>query len=939
MGDAKFLIGIDLGTSNCAMAFVEPARGPDAPVADCPIPELHRLGEVARRPLLPSCIYLTGEHELPPEATRLPWDPAPQYVVGEFARWQGARVPGRLVVSAKSWLCHPDVDRSAPILPWGAPADVEKMSPVEASTRLLRHMIQSWDFAHRDAPLAGQEVIITVPASFDEVARALTGNAARQAGLEKFTLVEEPQAAFYDFTARHRHNLAQVLDGVRLVLVVDVGGGTTDFTLVQVGVSPEGPVLRRVAVGDHLMLGGDNMDAALGRKAEERMLSGGRKLSPTQWTQLVQASRLAKEALLSAQGPEQFHLSVVGEGSSLVGSSLSAQLSRAEVERVILDGFFPRCRPDETRQRGPRVALQELGLPYAQDPAITRQLAAFLRAHAQAGFAALGKPDHSLPHSTRLPHPDAILLNGGVFNSGKLAARLVEVISGWWPDARPIQVLAHDSLELAVARGAAYYGLVRRGLGRRIGGGTAHALYVGLEQKGAEAPMALCVIPRGHEEGETVDLGGRVFHLTMGRPVQFPLFTSTSDRVETFGEIVSVSEDLHALPPIHTFLKGADGETGQVPVHLRATLTEIGTLELWCVSNVSDEQWRLEFELRGAAPLGAETVIESMPPRFAEARAWIEHIFGHRPNPLAPAAEVKGTPPKPVKQLWRSLEQTLGPREEWRVPVLRELWGALFAGAARRRRSADHERVFYQLLGYALRPGFGYPLDEWRCEQTARLFGEGVQFHKEKRVWIEFWVMWRRIAGGLSEARHLEIWNYLKPHLARRRSPRTPKHAARPKGIQPEGLDEMARLAAALEHLPPAEKFELGQWIGARLRDGASAGGPWAWALGRLGARVPLYGSVHKTVAPEKAAEWLGLLLDGQARNVEGALFAVVQLARLSGDRSRDLDEELRVRALAALKAAQAPSSWQRLLTDAVAMETADKARAFGDTLPVGLTT
>ena len=417
-----------------------------------------------------------------------------------------------------------------------------------------------------------------MPASFDEVARALTVRAATQAGLEKFTLVEEPQAAFYDFTARHRHDLAAVLEGVRLVLVVDVGGGTSDFTLVQVGASPEGPVLRRIAVGEHLMLGGDNMDAALGRKAEERMLARGGKLSALQWSQLLQARawprkrcwagedenrrrpprgrrRDRKSGATGRLEADTHNLSVVAEGSRLVGGALSTQLTRAETEQLILEGFFPVCRPEEGPQRGARAALQELGLPYAQDAAITRHLAAFLRTHAKAGFAALGETGDS----SRLPRPDAVLLNGGVFNSPQITARLLEAVSGWWPEAPPIRMLRHDSLELAVARGAAFYGLTRHGLGRRIGGGAAHALYVGLEKAGSEEPLALCVVARGQEEGEMVELGQRVFHLALGRPVQFPLFSTASDRLERAGEVVPVSEELEALPPIHTVLKGGGG--------------------------------------------------------------------------------------------------------------------------------------------------------------------------------------------------------------------------------------------------------------------------------------------------------------------------------------------------------------------------------------------
>ena len=955
---SSHIIGLDLGTTNCAVAYAEPAGGIESPVLDFPIPQLQRPGEVAALPLLPSCLYVPGEHELAPGSTALPWGESPKLVAGEFAQWQGARVPGRLVASAKSWLCHAGVDRSAPILPWGAPAEVNKVSPVEASTLLLAHLAAAWNHAHPDAPLAEQEVVITVPASFDEVARALTVTAAQHAGLGKFTLVEEPQAAFYDFTARHRRDLAETLRDVRLVLVVDVGGGTSDFTLIQVTPTDDGPALRRIAVGDHLMLGGDNMDAALARLVEERLVAGGRKLSATQWTQLVQASRAAKESLLSAQAAERHGIALVAEGSRLFRGTLSSEIQREEAERLVLDGFFPPCAADEVPRRGARVALQELGLPYAQDPAVTRHLAAFLRLHAAAGQAALDEKDFlhmdqdqaggasvlasrdpaGMLASTLappglspslLPRPDAILLNGGVFNSPKIAQRLLEAVSAWWPGAAPIRLLQHDSLELAVARGAAYYGLVRRGLGRRIGGGTAHALYVGLAaDKDDAASRAVCLIPRGQEEAQPMDLSTRPFSLTLGRPVQFPLFSTTSDRVDRPGDVVEVTDDYRALPPIHTLLKGASGQTATVPVHLRAMLTELGTLELWCVSNAADERWRLEFELRGAAARAGATVTESMPARFGEVRAIVERVFGGRAAPDAV---------REAKQLTRTLEKTLGPREDWRVPLLRELWSTLYAGAKRRRRSPEHERAFFQLLGYSLRPGFGYPLDEWRAEETYRLFTESVTHHAEQPVWNEFWVMWRRLAGGLTDAAQGELWAYLKPHLARRVPTEATKGLSKPKGVQPEGLDEMVRTAASLEHLDPIAKVELGGWITARLRSRPTAGGPWAWALGRLGAREPICGSVHRTVPTDQAGAWLALLLETGLHCVDGSAFAATQLARLTGDRTRDLDDDLRARALTALRTADAPERWLRMLTEVVALEAADEAQALGDTLPMGL--
>ena len=925
MPSPAYIIGIDLGTTNCAVAFVDAAQGVNSPVIDFPIPQLQRPGEVAAMSLLPSCLYIPGDHELPPGSTQLPWGESPKLIAGAFARWQGARVPGRLVVSAKSWLCHAGVDRSAPILPWGASAEVAKVSPVEASALLLSHIAAAWNAAHPNAPLAQQEVVITVPASFDEVARALTVSAARQAGLEHFTLVEEPQAAFYDFTAHHRDNLADVLKDVRLVLVVDVGGGTTDFTLIQAGVASDGPALRRIAVGDHLMLGGDNMDAALARHVEVRLLAGGRKLSATQWTQLVQATREVKESLLGDNAPERHGIAVAAEGSRLLGRTLSTEIQRNEAEQLILEGFLPDCAPDETSPRAARTALQELGLPYAQDPAITRHLAAFLRQHAAACFTALNEA----PNENALARPDAILFNGGVFNSPKISQRLIEIVSSWWPDAPQIRLLPHKSLEFAVARGAVCYGLSRRGLARRIGGGSAHALYVGLAaEQETSTPRAICLIPRGQEEGQPVDLKTRPFELMLGRPVQFPLFSTTSNRIDRPGDVVEIDDEFRALPPIHTLFKGTASRTTIVPVHLRAVLTELGTLELWCVSNEGGERWRLEFELRGTTAHTAATVKESMPARFDEVRAVVERVFGNQPLPVAS---------KEVKQLNRTLEKNIGPREGWRLPLLRELWSTLYAGASRRRRSADHERVFFQLAGYSLRPGFGYPLDEWRCEQTFLLFNHSVKFHAEQPVWSEFWVMWRRLAGGLADIQQQELWNYLKPHLARRIPSEPPKDSAKLKGFQPQGLDEMVRVAASLEHLDPAEKVVLGNWITERLKSPETAAGPWAWALGRLGARLPLYGSSHKTVDPEQAGRWLSLLLDAGLRRIDGTAFAATQLARLTGDRTRDLDGEIRARAVVALKSAGASETWLRMLSEVAALETADETRALGDTLPIGL--
>ncbi len=915
---ARFILGIDLGTSNSALAFVDPSAGAQASISDFPLMQTVRPGEVAARALLPSVVYVPFEGEFAPGALDLPWGTSAGHSVGEMARWQGGRVPGRVVTSAKSWLIHTGVDRQAAILPWGAASDVARLSPVSAQAAVLKHIAAAWTQARPDAPAADQHVVLTIPASFDEGARALTLQAARDAGfdLTKLSLLEEPTAAFYDFTARHRETLANALEKIRLVLVVDVGGGTTDFSLVQVAMLPEGPALKRIAVGEHLLVGGDNMDAALARLVETRALGTEKRFTAAQYTQAVQAARAAKETLLGENPPPKVAVTIAGGGSKLIGSTLSAELARADLEATVVNGFFPAVSSTSVAEGNRRAGVVELGLPYAQDPAITRHLVAFLRAHTPASFSALGETQSA----NELPRPDAILLNGGVFNALALQKALVDAASALWPNAPRIRLLEHASLDLAVARGAAYSGLARRALGRKIGGGAPRAFYALVGGEGGR--RGVCLIPRGLEEGETLELS-QTFRLTLGKPVQFQLYSTTSDRLDAPGALVPLEdESFRALPPIHTILSGAKGT--QLDVRLVATLTEVGTLELSCVAN--DQRWRLEFELRGTQYANELTVTEAMPARFSDATLEIDRVFGTKPLPVEP---------KDVKQLYRTLERILGARESWRLPVLRELWTPLFSGVSKRRRSVEHEKVMFQLLGYSLRPGAGYPLDAWRCQQTFGIFKDSVTHHQEAPVWAEFWVLWRRIAGGLNEEAQQQLWAYLRPHLLRRVPLDVPGPKDKVKGIAPQGLDEMVRCAASLERLPVADKVELGQWASSRLKSKDTIGGPWAWALGRLGARVPVSGSSHRVVPAEVAEEWAALLLGDPSifKRHENALFALAQIARRTGDRALDVDDETRKKVQAALP----EGSWKTMVSEVVRLTAADEARTLGDTLPMGL--
>ena len=755
---------------------------------------------------------------------------------------------------------------------------------------------------------------MTVPASFDEGARALTLRAAEQAGLPRLRLLEEPQAAFYDFTRVHRATLREELSGLRLVLVCDIGGGTTDFTLIAVDASREEPSLRRVAVGDHLLLGGDNMDIALARRAEAELRA---KLSAGQWGTLVQACRDAKESLLAPDAPREVSVTVPGQGSRLVGGALTIQLTRDAAREQILEGFFPRVRATDLPERSTRGAgLAELGLPYASDPAITRHAAAFLRRHALTVAEALRA-------SAREPvEIDAVLYNGGALRAELLSERFDEVLRSW--QSRPPRRLRNDDPDLAVARGAATYGLVRRGLGLRIGGGSPRTYYVAVAS--GDRTDALCVVPRGAPEGVEQEVRDRTFALTLGRPVRFRLFAASGYRADKPGDLVPIEDELAELPPLQTVVQGE----GAAQVRLHAALTEIGTLELWCATGPASAaadgaRWKLEFQLRQSAGADGDSAgaVSALPRGIEPAREAVQLVFGKKPQPIAG---------REVKDLWRNLEKALGDRAGWTLAVNRDLWSVLWAGTQKRRRSADHERLFLQLCGFTLRPGFGAPLDSWRCEQTLTLLPQSITHHKDAAVWAAWWILWRRIAAGLDEAAHAALFAAIEPHLRPPPKGRVANPGKKPPGV---AVDEMVRLLGALERLPPASKVEAGSWLIERLRNGSVAG--VAWALGRLGARVPIAGAAHSVVPPAVATEWLKFLLGTDLRANAEASFAIAQLARLSGDRARDLDEELRRRAAATLEQLRAPPEWSRAIREVTTLGEKDEQRVFGEALPLGL--
>jgi hypothetical protein len=591
---AKYVIGMDLGTTNSVLAYT-PLDVEEPTIEVLSLPQLVAAGTLESRTALPSYLYLAHSQEAASGAYNLPWATGRSFAVGEVARRQAAEVPDRTVGAAKSWLAHSRVDRHQPILPWNAPADVPKISPVTASQRYLEHMIAAWESAFPDAPVAEQIVVLTVPASFDASARELTREAALAAGLpESMVLLEEPQSAVYAWLSSVGNRWRRMLKVGNKLLVCDVGGGTSDLTLVGVSEEHGDLVLERIAVGNHLLVGGDNMDLALAHQVAQRFAERGVKLNPWQSVSLWHSCRTAKETLLSSDGPETYPISILGRGSRLIGGTVSVEIDVRNVGELLVDGFFPHCevtdRPAKRRVSG----FREIGLPFETDTAVTRHLAAFLQAHG-AG------PSQPV-------HPSFVLFNGGVFKADLLRQRLLDVLGQWFPGEEAPQLLPgqHD-LDHAVARGAAYYGWAKQRGGVRIRGGTARSYYVGIETAGLAIPgaprplNALCVVPIGMEEGAETDVPSDEIGLVVGEPATFRFFSSSIRKQDKPGDVLqSWSEDeIEESDSLEATLPADEAiEEGYVPVRFHPKVTELGMLELWCYSTKSEGRWKLEFSVR-----------------------------------------------------------------------------------------------------------------------------------------------------------------------------------------------------------------------------------------------------------------------------------------------------------------------------------------------------
>lgn len=905
-------VGIDLGTTHTVVAYApSEASASDAAARVLPIPQLVTAHEVEALRLLPSFLY----SPVAGETLADPWHELP-WAVGQFARTRGQEVSERLVSSSKSWLSHAGVARRDAVLPWGAePSAVQKISPVEASQRLLAHVSRCWGEAFPEQPLSEQRVVLTVPASFDEVARELTVEAAEQAGLH-VRLLEEPQAAFYDLLGSERRTVLEaLLDAERrraTILICDVGGGTTDLTLIQAQRSPRGALeLERVAVGRHLLLGGDNIDLALAQLCEQR-LSPSERLDPLRFSRLLLACRSAKEVLLGPAAPDSVPIRIAGLGSSLVGGTLATEVLKGEVDALVFEGFLPLVKRGDAPPKA-RPGLVAFGLPYERDPAISRHIVQFLERHGQLAV-------------------DALLLNGGLFHAQRAAERVRQIVTEWC--GREVLLLPFPDPDLSVARGAVAYGRSLLGQGLRIAGGTPRGFYVAVDERAAR--RALCVVPKGAREGERQVARTSGLWLRVGQAVQLELYTSDQATQHRAGDIVSLDEgEFTLLPPITTLFSEGD-ERGDLEVALEGELSAIGTVELASFElhpapDRAARRFRLAFDLRAlsAGVDSAPSTVESAPPqpsrpppaRLGEALEAIRRVFGDT-RPDVKARESKDLP--------RELERLLGERRTWTVEVNRALFDALSEGRAARRRSEDHERVFWMLAGYCLRPGFGAVLDEQRIGRLVPLFEAGIAGTAGTRSWQQFWIAWRRVVAGLREDTQVRVLGLLEPFWA----PSEVK-LKRSKSLKPaEPTHELLELSASLERVPAERRVMLGEWLIERtFRDRD----PKLWsAIGRIGARVPGYASAHFVVPPRAAEAWLDHLLRERWHEVPSAAPTAAQLARVTDDRARDISATLRAEVVRRLEAVQADAELVRPVRQFVPLVEAEREAWFGEELPVG---
>lgn len=911
----RYIIGIDLGTTNSCVSYVD-TQDSKLAIQQLRLPQLIAPGYVEAQATLPSFCYLSGKDEWPPGSLTLPWKKDEESLVGILAQTHGSKVPTRLVQSAKSWLCHSAANRKDKILPSEADVD-QKISPVDATAQYLSHIKNAWNYllarSNAEAEFEQQEIMLTVPASFDEVARRLTAEAAKMAGYIHLTLLEEPQAAFYSWISLHENDWQQRLKAGDSILVCDVGGGTTDFSLIEVEESNNKLGFNRKAVGNHLLLGGDNMDAAIAHYIEEKLskIYGKSDFQTIQWLQLKHQARAAKEALFDAvkPAPEAFTVLMQGTGSSVIKGSLSTEVQRDEVACLLVDGFFGQYALPEALQSKKSTGLRTMGLPYEEEPSITKHLAAFLQ-RSQCNKA-----------------PDYILFNGGAMKPSLFQQAIIQSLARWYPGSHT-KLLESMSLDLAVARGAAYYGKVRRGFGVRIGGGTPKAYYLGVDIKkldGTLAHQALTLLPRGSEEGASYE-SSQTFSLRPNTPVSFNLYTSQVRLNDRKGDLIDIDlKELQPLPAIHTILRlGKKQLADSIPVRLHIKLTAIGTLELWLQSQKSEHRWSLEFQLRNvsgqensASVLDSARQDEIFDTSFLKpAQQYIRDIF---------ASSSKAE--KTMEMLEGLLDK---PRRDWSLSVLRGLFDTLLTLSANRKINADLEARWWNMAGFFLRPAFGYPLDDFRIKELWKIILGDFKVPKSSECQIQQWICYRRIAGGLNKGQQMQLANEILLELFPNKASKIILKAK----SELYSYSEKMRALASFELLDITQKIKVGKALLSRILENEASTTDY-WALGRIGARHLVYGSGANVISREECSNWVLVLMKLPPSDQLSQLLA--QLARKTDQRELNLPQAIVNDIISAFSDTTYHERLQLLLTQSAALTLFEQEQIFGDKLPAGI--
>ena len=949
---ARFCVGIDLGTTNCSVAFID-TQADQRQIAQFKILQLVDLGTHERLETLPSFHYqFASEH-----ATDM------KDCVGVFARARGIDHTGRVVASAKSWLCHAGVDRSAKLLPWHADTDVLQFSPAEICSKFLGYIRQCWDDEHPTDLLADQDVVVTLPASFDEIARELTVLAAREAGLQKILLVEEPQAAFYAYLASHQRDWHERIHAGQCVLVCDIGGGTTDFTLIRVKQAEQSVQtdatrgtddlvqrygLHRVAVGEHLLLGGDNLDAALAAYLEQSVApEQDQPLTPRQWDSLRMQCRRAKEELLGVSAPDQTTIFIAGQSAKLINAGKTFLLTQQATTKLLIDGFLP-IVPLDANPDTSAVGFREFGLPYASDAAITKHLAKFLWQHRMAGRES---DDPKRQHNLLAARPDWILFNGGVTSSPVIRNRIIEQINGWFVETQldglwQCRELTSPSLDLAVSRGAAYFALSRRGEGLEgenaiaIEANLARAYYMFVQ---AEPPRVMCIMPANAKTDQAYRFDQLPLRVQVGQPVQFPLYYSSTRLIDSAGDVVDLDPlSMSPLPTIQTVLRGNNRKRSTTDAVIESSLSEIGTLQLFLETKLTNDsentivnnlkrRWKLEFDLRstvqsdrvhhaGQAEQGGFLVQDAL----LVASDILNNLFGDLNGSSNNQSKIPAT-----KNILQNIAQAIDlPRNQWPASFLRDLWNITLLIPLNLRKQVDAESRWLNLLGYFLRPGFGYAADDWRVSETWRLVAGKLQHHSNSQDAI---VLWRRIAGGFTAGQQLTLLQEQQTTLQKIINNQT-------SGASTGYSNEVIRLIGSLELAGFAQKRYLVDIMLPTLKKAKlqSLHAALYWSIGRLASRQPVYGPLNCVISTSAAEDTLKRLLQIQSKTMAWN-WCVAQIARKTADRYRDVSTSIQDKVLSAMRTNQASLRQLAQVDHVTELSQSETSELLGESLPLGL--